>query len=214
MQPIYVSKNLIAASSTGIGTISSAGVVSTLNSSSLGTGRRIGIWGSTSVATTFRIVGTSEFGAVISETITGSTIGGEVATTQDFLTVTAVTPGSTAITSTTGYIGTTTQGGTPWQSVDAWRDPIEFGFNVTPTTTGILASLEVTMDYPTYSVQTGLWGGNNTLTGPRPTISTACSSVTAATNGNIGYPIAAWRITLTSTSSGAGTVNATVIQSG
>ena len=214
MQPVYVSKNLIAASSTGIGTISSAGVVSTLNSSSLGTGRRIAVWGSTSVATTFQITGTSEFGSVISETITGSSIGTEVATTQDFLTVTAVTPGSTAITSTTGYIGTNTQGGTPWQVVDTWRNPTGLGFNVTPTTTGIVASLEVTMDYPSYNRQTSLWAGNNTLTGPRPTISTACSSVTAATNGNIAYPLAAWRITLTSTSSGAGTVNATVIQSG
>ena len=215
MQPITVTKNLIAASTTGIATFSSAGALSAINSSDLGTARRIVVWGSTSVATTFRITGTSETGTPIGETITGSSIGAEVATTQDFRTVTGIAIGSTAITSTAGYIGTNTKGGTPWKVVDTWREPVALGFNVTTTTTGIIASLEYTQDYPAYNVQAGTWAGNATLTGPVPTISTACSSVTAATNGTFApVPVAAWRVTLTSTSSGAGTVNATVIQSG
>lgn len=213
MQPIYVTKNLIAASSAGIGSFSSAGAVGTLNSSSLGTGRRIIVWGSTSVATTFKITGTSESGTIISETITGSSVGSAVATTQDFLTVTAVTPGSTAITSTAGYIGTNTQGGTPWQVVDDYRNPINLGFNVTPTTTAVTVSLEYTFQYPSYV--NGAWiGAGTSVSGPVPFISTACSSVTAATNGYVNFPVAAWRITLTSSSSSAGSAHGSVIQSG
>ena len=212
MQPIIVTKNISAASSAGIGTFSSAETSVTVNSSSLGTARRIIVWGSTSVATTFTITGTNGAGLPLSEVITGSSVGAAVATTQDFLTVTSVTLAS-VVASTAGYVGTNTQGGTPWKIIDTWRDPINVGFNVTPTSTSVIASLEVTMDYPSYSTASG-WEGQNPLTGPAATISTACSSVTSATNGSINYPFAAWRVTLTSTSSGAGSVNATVIQSG
>jgi len=212
MQPIYVTKNLIAASSTGIGTFSSAATSITVNTSNLGTARRIIVWGSSSVATTFTIVGTNGEGLPLSEVITGSSIGSAVATTQDFLTVTSVTAAA-GVASTAGYIGTNNQGGTPWKVIDTWRDPINVGFNVTPTSTSVIASFEVTMDYPSYSTATG-WAGRNPNSGPVATISTACSSVTSDTNGSISYPFAAWRVTLTSTSSGAGSVNATVIQSG
>lgn len=211
MQPVVVSKNLIAASSTGLGTFSSAGTV-TLNTSSVGTGRRIIIWGSTGTGTSIRIVGTNEFGTPIGETISGSSIGTAVATTQDFLTLTSVSVTGT-INSTTGYIGTNTQGGTPWQAVNSYVTPINLGFNVTPTTTAVIASLEYTFDYPAYS-SVAFWNAPNPLVGPPAFISTACSSVTAAANGNINIPVSAWRITLTSTSSGAGSANATVLQAG
>ena len=212
MQPIVVTKNLIAASSGGIATFSSAATTITVNSSSLGTARRIVVWGSTSVATTFTITGTNGEGLPLSEVITGSSVGTAVATTQDFLTVTSVTAAA-GVTSTAGYVGTNTQGGTPWKVIDTWLNPVNVGFNVTPTTTGVVASLEVAMDYPSYSTASK-WAGQNPTTGPAATISTACSSVTSATNGSISYPFAAWRVTLTSSSSGAGSVNATVIQSG
>jgi len=212
MQPIVVTKNLSAASSAGIGTFSSAETSVTVNSSSLGTARRIVVWGSTSVATTFTIVGTNGVGLPISEVITGSSVGAAVATTQDFLTVTSVTLGA-VVASTAGYVGTNTQGGTQWQIIDTWRNPINVGFNVTPTSTSVVASLEYTMDYPSYSTASK-WAGQNPNSGPVAVVSTACSSVTSATNGSISFPFAAWRVTLTSTSSGAGSVNATIVQSG
>lgn len=208
--PTYITKNLIAASSAGIASVTSAAVV-TLNTSSLGTARRIVVWGSTSVSGTWTITGTNATGLPLSETVSGSTTGAAVATTQDFLTVTAVS--APTFVSTNGYVGTNTQGGTSWNPIKSWANPVNVGFNVTPTTSSVIASLEYTMDYPSYSTVSG-WSGQNPTTGPAATISTACSSVTAATAGNIGFPFAAWRVTLTSSSSGSGSVNASVLQSG
>jgi len=159
-----------------------------------------------------------QYGSQISETITTSTtvVSGGV-TTQDFIKVTAVSV-SCAFSNSSGggIIGTNTQGGTPWQVVDTTRNPIslEFNIDVTSPTTVAIVSFEYSMDYPTYDQNTRLWGGAAPTAGPRPTISSLGSSVTLDTIGNINFPIAAWRLTLTSTSSAAGSVAATILQSG
>jgi hypothetical protein len=213
MLPIYVSKNLIAASSTGVAAVSSGGVV-TLNTSSLGTGRRLIVWGSTSVAGTWTITGLSETGTTISETVSGSTTGAAVATTQDFISVTSIV--SPTFTSTQGYVGTNTQGGTPWKGLDTNRNPINVGFllGLTSTANSMGLSFEYTMDAPIYNVQAAHWDNPNTTVGPQATISSLGSTVASNTLGSITTPITAWRETLTSTSSGAGSGYATVLQSG
>lgn len=214
MLPVTVSKNITVASSTGITTFSSGNVVGTVNSSNLGTARRISIWGSSGSSGVFVITGTGQTGNPQSESVTGSTTPGTaVATTQDFLTVTGVSVTGTNA-STTSYVGTNTVGGTPWYVIDTYKSPINVAFNLTPSTTSILVNFEYTLDYPSYNAVTGLWSTQNPNTGPIPTISSMGSSVTSNTSGYITTPITAWRITLTSTATGAGTAAATVLQSG
>lgn len=221
MQPIRVTKVLAAASSTGIGSFSSAGVV-TLNTASgvtLDTGRRVIVWGSTAVDSPVLITGTNQFGTVISESVYGSTITGTAtATTQDFLSVTSVTVSTAGVTSTTGYIGTSTNGGTPWTVIDNTRPYPNLSFQLSPTTTGIQASLEYTFDYiqyPWINTTSTSTGTNMYRSGaPFPVISSLGSSVAALTQGNLTINPTAWRVTLSSSATGAGTIVATVIQSG
>lgn len=213
MQPIYVTKNIAAASSTGVGSFSSGGTI-TLSCATLDTGRRIILWGSTSVAGNITIYGLSEAGTPISETLVGSTIGSVVTSVQDYIKINALSLPSAGFASTTGYLGTSSQGGTPWQAVDTNRSPVNVGFTLTPTTSAIVASFEYTTEAPIYLSPQARWQNPNSVTGPQPTVSSLGSSVTAAAYGAITTPIAAWRVTLTSTSTGAGTINAAVVQSG
>lgn len=217
MLPNYVSKNLTAAASTGLGTFSSAGVITLLTSVDLGTGRRIIVWGTSALGSNMTLFGLNETLNPISEAIVTSTaVGGTVATVQDFRKLTSVTL-SSGVTSTAAYFGTNTQGGTPWQATDVYRTPnVNLGFNIditSPTTVSVV-SFEYSMDYPSYDVQGRVWQGQNPTVGPKPTISSLGSSVTADTVGYINFPISCWRLTLTSSSSGAGSVTATVVQSG
>lgn len=217
MQPIYVTKNLAAASSSGIGTISTAATpVTTINTGTLDTGRRVILWSSGSnISTTFRIVGTNESGMPQTETVTGSTIGSAVATVQDFKTITSVTATSAPLASTV-TIGTNTQGGTVWKSVDLAVPvtTVAGGIVFSSTANSMVASVEYTFD--------GIFGvhPNPYYSAPVVFISTMFSSVAVNTNGavnidgQIAIPINAWRVTLTSSSSSAGSVYMTVLQSG
>ncbi len=216
MQPIRVTKTLAAASSTGLGSFSSAGVV-TLNTSKLDTARRIIVWGSTAVDNTILITGTNQYGTVISEAVFGSTVTGTaVATTQDFLSVTSVTMSTAGVTSTTGYIGTSTNGGTAWVPIDNTRPYPNLSFQISPDSTGTQTSLEYTFDniqYPWTNVTSTSTGTNMWRSGaPYPVISSLGSSAAALTQGLLILNPTAWRITMSS--SGSGTVTATVIQSG
>ena len=218
MQPIRVTKVLAAASTTGLGSFSSAGVV-TLNTSNMDTARRVIVWGSTAVDSTILITGTNQFGTVISESVYGSSITGTaVATTQDLLIVTSVVVTTGGVTSTTGYIGTSTNGGTPWAVIDNTRQYPNLSFQLSPTTTGIQASLEYTFDYIQYpwTNPTSTSTGTNMYRSgaPFPVISSLGSSVAALTQGNLTINPTAWRVTLSSSATGAGTIVATVIQSG
>lgn len=216
--PIYVSKLLAAASSTSVGSFSSASVV-TLSCAVLDTARRITIVGASALNNnTFTITGLNQQGSVISEVIAPSTATPGVATTtQDFLKVTSVTLSCLLTSSGGGLIGTTTQGGTPWTVVnnDVDLTAVSFKLGITSASTVVAASFEYTMDYPFYNQQTGLWGGATPTQGPQPTISSLGSTATSSqTIGLINFPISAWRVTVTSSSSSAGSVLATVLQSG
>jgi hypothetical protein len=220
MQPIYVSKILAVASSTAIGSISTAGGGTvTLSCALLDTARRITVTSASLSGPVYTVTGLNESLNLITEVITPSTTVGSAATTvQDFVKVTSVTL-SCAITNSSGglLIGTNTQGGTPWQVVDTTRNPINLGFNIqiTSPATTVAVSFEYSMDYPAFNPVTRQWVGTPATVGPRPIISTLGSTVTSsATNGYITTPIQAWRITLTSTSSAAGSANASIIQSG
>lgn len=214
MLPINVSKYLPTGSTNAVGTFSSAGVVTLGTGATFTTGRRVIVVGSSALGATVKITGLSESGTPISESVASSTTPGTaVQTTQDFLSVTAVTV-SCAQASTTGFIGTSSQGSTPWYISDLTRNPINFEFYVRPTSTGVTATLEYTFDYPSYDVQGGLWNTQNSTAGPIAIASTVITALATAGFENKTIPLAAWRIVLTSSSSAAGGVAGTVIQSG
>lgn len=213
--PTYITKNMAAASSTGVGTFSSGGVV-VLSCTDLITGRRVIVWGSSALGASIAITGLSETLGPIGETVASSTtVGAAVQTIQDYRKVTGVTV-SCGVASTAAYLGTSSQGGTPWFVVDTTRNPISVSFavEITSPTTVVVASVEYSNDYPSYDPVSRTWVGSSPTTGPRPTISSMGSSLTADAVGRIDFPIAAWRVTMTSTSSGAGSIAASVFQAG
>lgn len=216
-----VTKSLSLASSTSIGSISTAGGGTvTLSCSLLDTARRISVFSASLSGPTYVVFGRQVAnGPIISETITPSTTVVSVATTvQDFIQVTAVTL-SCAITNSSGgfLIGTSTNGGTTWYPIDTTRNPIAVSFQMTPTSSLTQTSFEYSQDYPNYNPRTGLWDNCASPTrGPLPTISSLGSSVIGpgTTAGSIGAPIVSWRVTLSSCSSALGSVAASVVQSG
>lgn len=214
MQTQLVTKFLPTGSSTGVGSFSS-GAVLTGGTATFTTARRLIVWGSSALGATITITGTSEGGGKISEVVASSTtVGATVQTVQDFMSVTAVTI-SCAVASTAGYIGTSSQGGTAWQLVDTMKNPINMFFYVRPTSTTVTVTLEYTNDYPSYNVQAGIWDlSANSTAGPAPIASTVVTALASAGFEARTTPFTAWRLTLTSSSSGSGTVAATVVQSG
>lgn len=235
MNPVYVTKTLSAASSTGIASISSGqSSAVTLNSSLLDTQRRVTVWASSNGLTTasFLISGTQEGGAAIFEWLTGPSSTTPVATVQDFLTVTSVTASSAL--QSQAVVGTNTQGSTPWQSVNVHISPVVIGayMHFSSTGNGMLGSIEVTMDNvfvpsPQYAPG-GIAPLHRLIHGasvPPFTswISTAFSSmlgdnwdpinVVGVLGGNL-IPVYAWRLVLTSSSSSAGDVDVHAIQAG
>jgi hypothetical protein len=166
--PQYVSKSLVGASSTGIGTLSSASPgVATLNTSNLDTQRRISIFSAsgTLATATFTIIGTRQGGTPVRETITGPTSNVPVATTQDFLSVTSVSASS--VINTAATFGTNTTGGTPWNPVNTHVTPTHVGCFVTfsSTSAGMTASMELTMDDPTTAFYAGSGGSGPSVPG-------------------------------------------------
>lgn len=224
MQPIYVSKTLVAASSTIVGSVSTAATpVITVNSSNmpLDTQRRI-IFTSTAADTstlTLTITGTNQTGATFSESVKGSTAGAgaSATTTSDFLTVTSLSASSNP--NVAILVGTSSAGGTPWQ-ISNWNGypPMQIGAAITLSTSanGMTGQIDITMDDPIRIYP------NPTYTVPNVFNSTSHVSVAVSTNSwgivnvdaNNLVPIAAWRLTITSSSSGAGTVSASVLQAG
>lgn len=210
--PQYLSKSL-AAISTHIGSISTASPgVTTLNASEIAlvftTQRRVSFLSANATdfsAVSFTVVGTQEGGNRITDTIVGSSTGTTAwATVQDFLTITSVTASSVLNGAVT--IQANTQGGTSWQPVNTCANPTNIGFELTyaSTRTTLLGTLEYSYDNPPG------FGPQNTLSSfsrPYPVTSTALST-TANTNtaGVCLLPIACWRMTITSTSTGSATV--------
>ncbi len=234
--PIYVSKQLNALSSAGIGSISSGqSSAASLNSSQLDTQRRISIWASSNGVTSasFLVTGTQEGGGSIYEWVTGPSSTTPSATVQDFLTVSSIAA-SSALQSQV-VIGTNNQGSTPWQSVNVYITPINLGayMHFTSTANGMIGSIEMTMDNPFSASQTAPVPGGyaplhrlsegSTMPPFLPWISSAFSSMTSDNwdpinvagplAGNL-MPIYAWRLLLTSSSSTAGNVDVHAIQAG
>lgn len=219
MQPTYISKSLATASSTSVGSISTAaGGTVTLSCATLDTARRISVFSASLSGPSYTITGLNQTLNQISEVISPSTTVVSVATTlQDFIKVTSVTLSCSVTNSSGGFlIGTSSQGGTPWQATDTTRSIFNLAFNIdiTSPSTVVVASFEYSMDYPAYDVQSRTWAGQNPTVGPKPTISSLGSSLTLDGIGSITTPISAWRITLSSSSSSAGSVSAAVVQSG
>ena len=216
-----ITKSLSLASSTSVGSISTAGGGTvTLSCVTLDTARRISVFSASLSGPVYTVFGQQVVnGPIISETITPSTTVVSVATTvQDFIKVTAVTL-SCAITNSSGgfLIGTSTNGGTTWYQIDTTRNPINMSFQITPTSSLTQTSFEYSQDAPNYNPRTGLWDGCASPTrGPLPTISSLGSSVIGpgTTQGFITTPIVSWRVTLSSCSSAFGSVGASVLQSG
>lgn len=225
MQPIYVSKTLSAASSNGIGSVSTAvPSVVTLNTSNLDTGRRI-VFTSTAADTSSLIIAFTGLGEqrskVFSESVKGSTAGaGTLATTtSDFLSVQSISISSNA--NIPILIGTSSVGGTQWKLANWHISPqiLSAGLTFSSTTLSVSGSIEFTNDDPTLVYA-------NPTSGAVPTVFTSTSHVSGPSSiaptgpawgavnndGAVSAPIAAWRLTITSTSSGS--VFASVIQAG
>ena len=230
MQPTYVTKALTVATSSGIGSVTGgASPVVTINSSVLaaGTQRRVILWTSAAIDTSgtiFTISGLRDDGTPVVESVLGTTNGTITRTTiNDFASVTSITlSGSVTGPSTIVRIGTSSLGGTPWKLVDHWGATVALsaGITLSATTGNVGATIDYTNDditntYPNLNVQT-------TAALPLPVFpavfqSSALTAVTSPTIGmvgQLGLPFQAWRMTITSSSSSAGTAFATVIQSG
>jgi hypothetical protein len=228
MQPIHVSKNLSAASSNGVGSISTAATsVVTLNTSSLGTGRRL-VFYSTADASSLRLTFTgytegSTALATLVEVVQGSTGNGIAATTTaDFIAVASVSFSSNA--NIPILIGTSSVGGTTWQVANYWVNRMDIGGtlhlvdsnNITSTATGMTARFDVTLDDTMQSPPNPFHGVPHVFNSTSPVGTFTSDTVwgSLAVDGNVTVPIAGWRLTITSSSSSAGTVHATVLQSG
>lgn len=220
MQPVYLSKTLAAASSNGLGSISTAvPSVITFNTSNLDTARRV-VFTSTGDASSLTVTftGKTETGTIVSEAVHGSTATGiNATTTADFLSLTAVSISSNA--NIPFLIGTSSVGGSPWKIVDYYsptNPAISAALIFSTSANGMTGSIEVTLDDPTNITSF------TSRTVPFVFTSTSHVSVPASTNsfgvvnndGNNLIPIAAYRLTVTSSATGAGTVFATVLQSG
>lgn len=222
MQPIYVSKLLGAASSNGLGSISTAATpVITLNTSQMDTGRRVVFWSTaadtSSLTLTFTGYGESR-SIAFSESVKGSTSGaGTLATTtSDFISLTAVSYSSAP--NVAINIGTSTTGGTQWKLTNWHITPAMFSAAVTFSSTAAAATgtLELCVDDVT---GTYLDPDKQSLV-PDVFVSSAFSAVSSNTLAGLsidtygtGAPFAAWRLTVTSTSTST-TVYATVMQAG
>ena len=219
MQPIYVSKNLIAASSNGIGSISTAvPSVVTLNTSSLGTGRRIVFYSTadaSSLTLTFKGYGENSLTTTFSEAVIGSTASGIAATTTaDFIQLSSVAFSSNV--NIPIMIGTSSVGGTVWHLTDWYINPgiICGRLTFTSSANGVTARYEVTLDDPTRTYPNPDFTVPNVFnsTSPVGTFASTNSMGVLCVDGNVGSPCAAWRMTMTSSSSGAGSAYGTVFQ--
>lgn len=101
------------------------------------------------------------------------------------------------------YVTVTSSGSSPWQSVGWNVSPINIGFGV--RTNGLSSNwqIDITMDDP--------FGSYPSSAGPTVFQSSQFSGGSSNAIGAITQPIAAWRLTLSST---GGTATATALQAG
>jgi hypothetical protein len=211
MEPIYKSKTLTAADDDGIslsqtpsgaGNLTITGAFASGGVATLDTGRRVILtFAADETGHTFVVYGAVEGGALIQETLAGTTAG-IVPTTQNFKTVTRVSISAAA----TGAIkvGTNGVGSTPWQIVNWHIAPMHFGM-VGLVTGTVNYTFQYTMEDP-----------SGTFPNPDGSFPTAfdisdLASKSADTAASWLTPIAAWRLTV---NSGTGTAQAVVLQAG
>jgi len=175
------------------------------------------------------IAGLTDNGGLIKETIIGSSALNTITrtTVQDFASVTSVSFSSTPLEGAL-HIATNTKGGTPWIVTDTWKDPFSLSAVIilTSTVNGLAANFETTVEDITQSYIPGPTKVISTSPGtvvpwyPTPVISQTAGStflstaIDAATMGVFTAPFAAWRVTLTSSSSTAGAAGIEVLQAG
>ena len=209
-------------SSAAIGT-SSGSVATTLD-----TGRRIIFWSSAAASDslTITLTGLSDSGDPVTERIIGSSAAGSLRTTvQDFQSLTSVTFSSSL--NVRMNIGTSSRAGTPWITTNSWATPFDLTAVLTQTSTanGVSANFECTLEDITQTIP----GPNKVLASSNPVIvpwyptpfisqiagSTFVSTaIDATTVANFTTPIAAWRVTLVSSSSNASQLGVSVLQAG
>jgi hypothetical protein len=243
-QQIVLNKTLVASSSLTLGLFSSAATTAYTSGSSaqigtssgaiattLDTDRRIILWstGGDLTGLTAKITGTNAEGDTVVETVVGSSASGVVRTTvQDFNSVTSIVFSSQNPIAAALHVAISSRGGTPWTVTNTWADPFDLTAVITMSATGnsMAANFETTLEDIT---QATIPGPTKTISStpttivpwyPTPVILQAAGStfvstaIDAVTVGNITTPIAAWRVTLTSSSSTAGTMGVSVLQSG
>jgi hypothetical protein len=242
-QQITLTKSLVASSSLALGLFSSAGTTAYTTGSSasvgtstgaiatqLDTGRRIAIWSTAADMSGLLVTlsGLTSGGDALVETVLGATASGVVRETkQDFAVVNSVSFSSQNPIAAALHIATSSHGGTPWITTNTWRNPFNLAaqISLTSTANSMSANFECTLDDITQTVPQPVRTVSSTPTTvvpwyPAPFISQIAGStfistaIDAVTVGNITTPIAAWRVTLTSSSSTAGTMGVAVLQSG
>ncbi len=224
MSVTYVGpKLLVALSSKGLGGFSTAnaGSVLTVNSSALDTARRITLYSSsgTSTSISITITGIIEGGGTKTEVIIGSsTANTQINSVWDYTSLVSVVTSSSA--DAPWWFGTSSIAGTPWKLVDQTRDPFDLAGYVTLSTSANSMSgrFDVTLDDPT-----GMTPRVSPVTVPAVFNSTSLVGVACSTNtygqlsvnaGGIPVPVVAWRLTITSSSTSAGSVSGAVLQPG
>jgi hypothetical protein len=216
------------------GATASVATASGAAATALDTQRRIIVWSSAldMSGLLVTLTGANDAGQAVTETIAASTAAGTTRqTTQDFLTITSVSFSSANPINAPIHIGTSTQGGTGWKVVDAIADSA-FNFNLSltfsSTISTTLANLELTLDDVTQTIKSPprvLSTASSVVVPFTPAnfiattvgataLSTANASQTVPAVGNITAAFAAWRLTLTSSSSTAGSLQATGLQTG
>ena len=186
--------NIAASQSPGAGAITLTAVPVTLD-----TARRVIVTsGGNDSGITFTIAGTNRDGNPQSETIAGANIGA-AQSTQDFLTVSAVTHSGTV--SGTVTVGTNGVGSTGWFAVNRHTTPVNIGIGV-----AVSGTVNFTVEYTYDDV-------NAPFTGTFPTVwsLSALAAKSANTDSSITFPIFALRLTM---NSGSGTAFAQAIQAG
>jgi hypothetical protein len=240
-QQISLTKTLVASSSLALGLFSSAGTTlyTTGSSASVGTstgavataldtGRRIILWSTgDNSGLLISLSGQTSAGRPVTETLSGSLASSFRETKQDFYIVTSVSFSSQNPINSAQHVATSSHGGTPWITTDTWRNPTDLTAQITlsATNNSMSANFECAVDDITQitpnAVRTISSDGSNPVPWyPLPFISQQAGStfistcIDALTVGTITTPIAAWRMTLTSSSSTAGIATVSVLQSG
>jgi hypothetical protein len=242
-QQTILTKTLSASSSNFLGSFSSAatmlyssGVTASVGTSSgavataLDTQRRITVWSTAADQSSLLITltGLSDAGRTVTETITGSTAANTVTrtTVQDFAKVNTVAFSSSPIEGAI-HIATSSRGGTPWVAADTWRNPFALAAAITMTATNnsMSANFECTLEDITQATVPSPKFLSSTPTIPVPYFPTPfipqvagstflSTAIDAITMGILAGPIAAWRCTLTSSSSTAGMMRVVALQAG